>query len=263
MAVQGPWVGSSAVAETGQRWMSTARTVVRLPAAGWMSEMNGRSKEIELVITENHNYQAQWLIDWLRSIGSTPGKIIIAGHIVSPATTQPVLDFPSDLPNAYVHIVVNPGVHVLGRGGNGRGQWEKGDPGGNAIHNWIGGRLQITNNGVIGGGGGGGGSAYDRYSACHRWASGSGGRPYGAGGGAWAPGKAADFWNPGGESNAHGAYGGAGGNLGAAGAAGRFTTGGKGAQCESAATAGGAAGLAVLGGGTTWHAWGQVYGTVQ
>lgn len=42
-AVSGGWVGSSAVAETGQRWMSAARTSLRLPAAGWMSEMVNRS----------------------------------------------------------------------------------------------------------------------------------------------------------------------------------------------------------------------------
>lgn len=46
MAIQNlpAWIGSSAVNETGQRWMSQARPVVRLPSAGWMSEMAGRSK---------------------------------------------------------------------------------------------------------------------------------------------------------------------------------------------------------------------------
>lgn len=41
-AINSGWVGSSAVAETGQRWMSAARTDVRLGAVGWMSEMIGR-----------------------------------------------------------------------------------------------------------------------------------------------------------------------------------------------------------------------------
>lgn len=46
MAIQNlpAWIGSQAVAETGQRWMSQARPVVNLPAAGWMSEMAGRAK---------------------------------------------------------------------------------------------------------------------------------------------------------------------------------------------------------------------------
>lgn len=43
MAIGSGWVGSQAVNETGQRWMSAARTAVRLGAAGWMSEMVGRS----------------------------------------------------------------------------------------------------------------------------------------------------------------------------------------------------------------------------
>ena len=33
------WIGSSAVTETGQRWMSAARTAVRQSAAGWMSQL--------------------------------------------------------------------------------------------------------------------------------------------------------------------------------------------------------------------------------
>lgn len=37
------WIGSQAVAETGQRWMSSARTSLQLSGAGWMSEMAGRS----------------------------------------------------------------------------------------------------------------------------------------------------------------------------------------------------------------------------
>ncbi|EAO3264177.1 receptor-recognizing protein, partial [Salmonella enterica] len=40
------WIGSSAVSVTGQRWMSAARTAVQLSAAGNMSQLAGRSKEI-------------------------------------------------------------------------------------------------------------------------------------------------------------------------------------------------------------------------
>lgn len=49
-AVSGGWVGSSAVNETGQRWMSAARTTLGLGAAGWMSELVGKSKSSKMVI---------------------------------------------------------------------------------------------------------------------------------------------------------------------------------------------------------------------
>lgn len=44
MAIASGWVGSQAVAETGQRSMFEARKVLRLAGAGWMSEMVGKSK---------------------------------------------------------------------------------------------------------------------------------------------------------------------------------------------------------------------------
>lgn len=53
MAVTKPWVGSSAKAETGMAWMGDARVALRLPRAGWMSEMVGRSKEIRFVNNTN------------------------------------------------------------------------------------------------------------------------------------------------------------------------------------------------------------------
>ncbi|QPB08776.1 tail fiber receptor binding protein [Klebsiella phage Metamorpho] len=44
MAVTGPWVGSSAKAETGQAWMKQAGEVLRMSTPFWMSNMIGRSK---------------------------------------------------------------------------------------------------------------------------------------------------------------------------------------------------------------------------
>ena len=41
MAVQAGWVGTSAKSETGKAWMGEARLELRLPKAGWMSEMIG------------------------------------------------------------------------------------------------------------------------------------------------------------------------------------------------------------------------------
>lgn len=43
MAVGSGWVGSQAVAETGQRWMSAAGSALRTPAPFWMSSLVGRS----------------------------------------------------------------------------------------------------------------------------------------------------------------------------------------------------------------------------
>lgn len=43
MAVTGPWVGSSAKAETGEPWMAQAGAKLRLGTPFWMSNMIGRS----------------------------------------------------------------------------------------------------------------------------------------------------------------------------------------------------------------------------
>ncbi|EHK1061235.1 hypothetical protein R4U18_001620 [Salmonella enterica] len=43
MAVGSGWVGSQAVAETGQRWMSAAGAALRTPAPFWMSALVGKS----------------------------------------------------------------------------------------------------------------------------------------------------------------------------------------------------------------------------
>ncbi|ENB5604994.1 receptor-recognizing protein, partial [Shigella flexneri] len=45
MAVVGipGWIGTSAVAETGQRWMTAASRELRLGNPSWMSQFAGRS----------------------------------------------------------------------------------------------------------------------------------------------------------------------------------------------------------------------------
>ena len=60
---------SSAVAETGQRWMAAAASVVRLGVPVWMSQMAGRSKyNISIPIYEryynNTRYRGCWLNGW-------------------------------------------------------------------------------------------------------------------------------------------------------------------------------------------------------
>ncbi|HHR4773461.1 TPA: hypothetical protein ACS55J_005293 [Salmonella enterica] len=43
MAIGVGWVGSQAVAETGQRWMSAAGSAVKVPVPFWMSSLVGKS----------------------------------------------------------------------------------------------------------------------------------------------------------------------------------------------------------------------------
>ncbi|MFY7323367.1 MULTISPECIES: receptor-recognizing protein [Enterobacter cloacae complex] len=113
------WIGSSAVSVTGQRWMSAARTAVQLSAAGNMSQLAGCSKEIHYSIGANHNYNKDTLINYLKSQGSTPVVVTITGDLVSFSSGVPCLDFPSSLTNSYISLVINAGVTVYGRGGNG------------------------------------------------------------------------------------------------------------------------------------------------
>lgn len=249
------WIGSSAVSETGQRWMSAARTTVQLSAAGNMSQMGGRSKEIYYTIGANHNYNKDTLISYLRSVGSTPVVVTITGDLVSISSTVPCLDFPGDLSNSYINLVINSGVTVYGRGGNG-GNKSNGAAGGTAINNGIGTRLRITNNGAIAGGGGGGGATYVKSSLSDGVYGGGGGRPFGTRGASSGPmssnstdatltaaGKGAVSKGTGGAGN--------GGNVGAAGSNGY----GGGTMYN-----GGAGGKAVAGSAPTWISVGSIYG---
>lgn len=249
------WIGSSAVSVTGQRWMSAARTAVQLPAAGSMSQMAGRSKEVQYSIGANHNYNKDTLINYLKSQGAMPVVVTITGDLVSSSSGVPCLDFPSSLTNSYISLVINAGVTVYGRGGNG-GSNAGGGAGGNAINNGIGTRLRITNNGAIAGGGGGGGGG-NRGRLVF---GGGGGRPFGAGGSSShmsSGATAGTISSPGkgsvGEGSLSAYTGGSGGNVGAAG--GRCNTQGNGTEYN-----GGAAGKAVTGNAPTWTKVGAIYG---
>ena len=251
------WIGSSAVSVTGQRWMSAARTAVQLSAAGNMSQLAGRSTEIHYSIGANHNYNKDTLINYLKSQGATPVVVTITGDLVSSSSGVPCLDFPSSLTNSYISLVINAGVTVYGRGGNG-GVKGGGAAGGTAINNGIGTRLRITNNGAIaGGGGGGGGNSADG-------GMGGGGRPFGVAnttrppasnsraatsGTLTAAGIGAQYLIG---STAVQYTCGSGGNVGAAGAA---ATGRLGTMYG-----GGAAGKAVTGNVPTWTKVGAIYG---
>lgn len=79
------WIGSSAVSVTGQRWMSAARTAVQLSAAGNMSQLAGRSKEIHYSIGANHNYNKDTLINYLKSQGRRQSLLPLQGIWCRPA----------------------------------------------------------------------------------------------------------------------------------------------------------------------------------
>ncbi|HCM9730481.1 TPA: receptor-recognizing protein [Enterobacter kobei] len=259
------WIGSSAVTETGQRWMTAARTAVFLTNPGFMSAMAGKSKEVNTALTigANNAYTNATLINAANAIANrsiTNLTITVTGTIVSNTTGAPCLNFPAAPFNEFksVHLIINSGVMVLGRGGNG-GSNAAGGAGGVAITNSIGTKLRISNNGTIGGGGGGGGGGYydTKYNNIKYISPGGGGRPFGAAG----TGKSGGSDATAGSISAPGAggvygsafIGGAGGNLGAAGQAAQFSQGTK--------YAGGAAGAALNGSAPTWGTLGTINGS--
>ena len=209
------WMGISALNETGKNWMGEARVVVRLPFSGWVSEMGNKSKESIIELGYNENFDSNWLIDWMRAQPSDVGVVInVTSQMASRATNMPCLHFPADLNFPYIRLNINPGCFVSGRGGNGGGSWSNsttGYPGGTGIHNLIGARLQINNQGEIAGGGGGGMGS----SSSGLYGPGGGGRPMGGG---VLP---ADMWNPREGHRVNGSkisfQGGRGGNFGEAG----------------------------------------------
>ncbi|HBV6849454.1 TPA: receptor-recognizing protein, partial [Klebsiella pneumoniae] len=144
------WIGSSAVTETGQRWMTAARTAVFLTNPGFMSAMAGKSKEVNTALTigANNAYTNATLINAANAIANrsiTNLTITVTGTIVSNTTGAPCLNFPAAPFNEFksVHLIINSGVLVLGRGGNG-GSNVAGGAGGVAITNSIGTKLRIS-----------------------------------------------------------------------------------------------------------------------
>ncbi len=261
MAVVGipGWIGESAAQETGHRYMYQARQVLRLPGDGWMSEMAGRSKEIELTYGANHNLGYDWLVGVLASYGTIPVVVNITGSWVAANTSGPCIYIPASLQNEYIKLVIHSGVMVSGRGGDGATIGSRyGKPGGVGITNEIGGRLHIYNYGSICGGGGGGGGVSLNSNIV---SAGSGGRPFGLGGTGEGrdsqSGYTASIDSPGATPPAtrFDTVGGAGGDVGQNGGAGYFS-GGK-ATIEPP----GAAGAAVNGNSPSWYVQGAIYGS--
>ncbi|UGL59817.1 tail fiber adhesin [Escherichia phage vB_EcoM_RZ] len=211
MAVQGPWVGWSAVVNTGQNWMGGAAQRLRMGIPFWMSNMNGRSVEVIHTLGADHNFNGQWFRDRCFEAGAAPIVFNITGDLVSYTKDVPLFFMYGDTPNEYVTLNIHGGVHMWGRGGNGGTRvWIAGTNGGDVIQNDIGGRLRIWNYGVIASGGGGGaGCASNNSWLAAGTAGGGGGRPYGLGGanGAVNPGGNASYTGPGGGGSFGGQWG--------------------------------------------------------
>lgn len=261
MAVAGPWVGWSAVVNTGQNWMGGAAQRLRMGIPFWMSNMIGRSVEVIHTLGADHNFNGQWFRDRCFEAGSAPIVFNITGDLVSYSRDVPLFFMYGDTPNEYVQLNIVGGAHMWGRGGQGGWTHSGGDgngqQGGHCIQNDIGGRLRINNGGVIcGGGGGGGGIAYRPHSGA-KWQDigGGGGRPFGPGGGGGYSGGAASYDGPGGGYNYGNAHSGQGGDAGANGQN-AWHDGGKVLKVG----AGGAAGYAVIGSAPTWQNVGIIYG---
>src|SRR5699024_5415063 len=261
MAVAGPWIGTSARAQTGDPWMAGAAVRLRMGVPFWMSNMNGRSVEVIHTLGADHNFNGQWFRDRCFEAGSAPIVFNITGDLVSYHRDVPLFFMNGDTPNEYVTLNIHGGVHMWGRGGqggwthsggDGNGQW-----GGDCIVNHIGTRLRIWNYGFIcGGGGGGGGIAYRPHSGAN-WQDigGGGGRPFGPGGGGGYSGGAASYEGPGGGYNYGNAHSGHGGDAGGAGQN-AWSDGGKVLKVG----AGGGSGAAVAVSSPTWGATGTIYG---
>uniref|UniRef100_A0AB39CAB4 Receptor-recognizing protein gp38 n=1 Tax=Salmonella phage Manna TaxID=3234042 RepID=A0AB39CAB4_9CAUD len=253
MAVEGPWVGWSAVVNTGQNWMGGAAQRLRMGIPFWMSNMIGRSVEIIHTLGADHNFNGQWFRDRCFEAGSAPIVFNITGDLVSYSKDVPLFFMYGDTPNEYVQLNIH-GVTMYGRGGNG-GSNSPGSAGGHCIQNDIGGRLRINNGGAIAGGGGGGGGGYWDAGITRFVVGGGGGRPFGAAGGysGGSASTAGTLTGAGiGSKPGNAIYGGNGGNVGSAGGACGGNSGSR--------YGGGGAGYAVIGSSPTWQNVGAIYG---
>lgn len=78
------WIGSSAVGETGQRWMSAAASAVRIGAPLWMSQMANQSVyNINFTVYEryynNARYRGQWGVGWYSPYSKPSGYPAVGG----------------------------------------------------------------------------------------------------------------------------------------------------------------------------------------
>lgn len=209
MAVQAGWVGTSAKAETGKGWMSEARLELRLPKAGWMSEMIGKSTEVKYTNTTN---RTQANIHTLMGSPTVPNIYVFENTATISAATQGGWALQTgSFPAGSTLKIINRG-HIRGGGGDGgTSKPTAGSAGGSALVLNFPTTIDNTSGTIWGGGGGGGGGKGDIG---------------GGGGGAGSPaGRGGAVGGYGGTATAGGSGGGTGGTGGAAGAAGAAGTG--------------------------------------
>lgn len=218
MAVQAGWVGTSAKGETGKAWMGEARLELRLPKAGWMSEMIGKSTEVRYINTVNRTQAS--IFEIMGSPTSATVYIFENNAIISAATQSGWALQTGSFPAGSTLTIINRGS-IRGGGGNGGGTnsaSKTGSAGGTALVLNFPTTIDNTSGSIWGGGGGGGESPYGAGSG-----GGGAGTPAGLGGsgryGSADNGTATAGGQPKGGSGGNSA--GAGGGLGSAGAAGR------------------------------------------
>ncbi|ARB05809.1 hypothetical protein fHeYen901_36 [Yersinia phage fHe-Yen9-01] len=240
MAIVGPWVGSSAKAETGQAWMAAAGTALRMTTPFNMSAMIGKATEVRIVFTaSNHNMNPNVLVNMIQAATGNAGPggadlfvtINPGVQLIGAAGTFVFNFYASYFGTARSITVINHGW-IFGRGGNGATantalshdqQQPNGGGGSHGIHIQDRLRINIDNRGVIAGGGGGGACVAIGFTPV-QGAGGGGGAPFGAGGagqnGGQNGGNASDTGGGGGAGAFGGlwAYSGAGGGLGGNGA---------------------------------------------
>lgn len=238
MAVQAGWVGSSAKAETGKAWMGDARVVLRLPRAGWMSEMVGLSKEIRFV--NNTNRTQANIYELMGSPKEVTTYIFENNATISAATQGGWALQTGAFPAGSTLTIINRGFI---RGGGGNSTQTTGQKGGDALILNFPTRIDNTQGYIYGGGGGGGSAVYGGNTAVS--GGGGAGTPAGIARTATYSGQngTATTGGGGGGSSIH--RGGKGGDLGQA--------GGHAVSLDSA-YAGGAAGRSVARNGhaLTW-----------
>lgn len=226
MAVQSGWVGTSAKAETGKAWMGEARLELRLPKAGWMSEMVGKSTEVLFINTVD---RTQATIYEIMGSPSEANVYVFENTATISAATQGGWALQTgSFPAGSTLKIINRGSIRGGGGEGGKGAQTPAADGG------AGGTALILNfpttidntSGTIRGGGGGGGGAYTAGAGGEFYTAGGGGgagTPAGVGGTAGSRGTGSNgSATAGGDGGDGGVLGKAtkGGNGGAAGAAG-------------------------------------------
>ena len=175
MAVNSGWVGTSAKAETKKAWMGEARLELRLPKAGWMSEMIGKSTEVLFINTVNHT---QASVHALMGSPTVPNIYILENTATISAATQSGWALQTgNFPAGSTLRVINHG-HIRGGGGNG-GSGQDGGAGGTALLLNFPTTIDNTSGTIWGGGGGGGAHV---AASLTRGGGGGGGIPAGAGG---------------------------------------------------------------------------------